>query len=158
MHLFPAIVLRAKSQIRLVQVAWLSFLFPSLSLSLSPVFHSHSIFPLCFLFHTALLTDSFYNNSTQETKSRIDWWDQPTLQLPLFHSHSFSLSLSRAEQRRRAIALESRRPDKQAVAMVTWRASWLASVTTWFHFLSGQLVRLSDIPTHNYYIYSLKVK
>lgn len=46
MHMFPAIVLRAKSQIRLVQVAWFSSLFPSLFFHF-PVFHSHSFFPLC---------------------------------------------------------------------------------------------------------------
>lgn len=146
MHLFPAIVLRAKSQIRLVQVARFSFLFPSLSFSLSCL--SFLLFLSPVVFRTALLTGSFYNNSAQATENRIDWSDQPTLSLSLY----LSLFHSLAEQRRRAIALESRRPDKRAVAMVTSRASWFAFVVTWFHFLSGQLLHLSNIlSNHNYF-------
>lgn len=152
MHLFPVIVLRAKSQIRLVQVARFSFLFPSLSFSLSCL--SFLLFLSPVVFHTALLTDSFYNNSAQATENRI--LVRSTHSLSIFLS--FILSLQ-AEQRRRAIALESRRPDKRAVAMVTSRASWLAFVVTWFNFLSGQLPYLSNIlSNHNYYNILFKVK
>lgn len=91
-------------------------LFLTLSLSLSPLclFFSHSL-------HAALLTDSFYNNTAEATDNRTDRRDQATLSL---------LFALRAEQRRPAIALESRRPDKQAVAMVTSGASWSACTAT----------------------------